>query len=369
MKRGPSFVRWRPEELRVLNRHLSALARREFGSMPAAARACRAELARRGGPPRTLLAVSSRMFEYSVLRGLSWPRIWWSPTELSVVRRYARAVVRGKYPSARAAVPDCQRALARLERLVGRRAQWRPAVSRPDYSVEDQMRQAAHALGWSRQRYAWSPAEDRVLLRHVRWLFEGRFRDAPEAAAACKRALERLLSSSRTAYGILLRLKTEAARVHLPRRFSPLSPAALETVVRYARAASRGEYPGWKEAARACRVELRKSAAAEARRSSVPVRRVVGQSLHTIYTQVLDAAHRLKLPGPRRVLWTPTELRVCASWVRWYDRHRIAPLRRGFWKATVDGLQEELENLGSRRSFGACEYQLRKVRRRLHGMA
>jgi hypothetical protein len=235
----------------------------------------------------------------------------------------------------------------------------------------------AHALGWSQQRHDWAAWEIRVLRRFAGALIEGRFRDAPVAARACRQELVRLARKRhngefmppRTLGAVLPKIKDLVTRTGLARNRSKLARAELRTVERYARAVGRGEYDNWKDAARSCVAELNRKVNAAAVGSPLRVRKAKGHSVHTIHARILDMAHLLKLRGPRRVLWTDAEERVCSAWMNWYDRHRTALRHRGVWTETISGMQAELENAGFRRSPAACDYKIRKMRMRAHGMS
>jgi hypothetical protein len=370
-------ARWRPAELRLLDRYLALVVARRYPSVRKAAEACRQELRRRGLGERTFGTVRCRMILRARQGSFRWPGVHWSDGEKRVLRRHARALLRNGDRSARSIVLACQRDLRRLPLLDRDGILQRPSGGRGFASVYEHVITTAHSLGWSRQSYGWASWESRALRRYSRALIEGRFSDAPTAASACRQELVRLardrsngeLRPPRTVGAIVLKMKDLVARTRLARNRSRLSRGELRIVERYARAVDRGEYDNWKDAARACVTELNRKVNAAAVRSPLRVRKAKGHSMHTIHTRILDVAHRLKLRGPRRVLWTDAEERVCAAWMRWSDRHRTALRHRGVWSETLAGMQEELENAGYRRSLAACESKVRDMRMRAYGVA
>jgi hypothetical protein len=368
---------WRPEELEVIDRYLALVAARRYRSARRAAEPCWRELRRRKLGDRTLGAVHIRMILRARERNLRWPGVHWSESEKRVLRRHARALLHGGRRTASSAVLACQRDLRKLPLFDRAGIQQRPPDGRSQMTVCDHLRKMAHTLGWSQQRRNWDAWESGVLRRYAGALIEGRFRDAPSAARACERELERLASKRHNgeqapprAFGAIMpRLRDLVTRTGLARSGSRLTRTELRTVERYARAVGRGEYGHWSDAARACVAELNRKVSAAAVGNPLRVRKVKGHSVFTIHGRILDVAHGLKLPGPRRILWTDAEKRVCADWTKWYNRRRTALRRRGVWKETVFGMQEQLEAAGFRRSLAACDYKLRKMRMRAQGAA
>jgi hypothetical protein len=302
-----------------------------------------------------------------------WARVDWDERELQIIRRYARGVVHGRYGSALAAARVCKPELDRV----------RPsAYCRPPKTVHDRLLREAHAMGMPRLPGRWTHAENQVLGRHVRALFEGRYRYVHEAAEACSRELRKLYHGHakraggrfgetlpRSTAAVIGVLTQRLGRISLPRYRARLTKAETKLVRKHALAVARGRYPNWLEAAKACRAESMKLYARAPGSIPAALRKADGRSLHTVHTRILDVAHRLGLRGPRRVLWTPVELKVCAGWVRWHDRHRGARRRRHVFSEAVAGLQEDLEKLGHVRSHRACSHQLVRERRRMYGSA
>jgi hypothetical protein len=219
----------------------------------------------------------------------------------------------------------------------------------------------------------------RIIDRYVRALYEGRYRFARAAAAACADELAGM--SRRAELGVARRrrprsvvavhdvLSRRASSFRLPRYKTDLSPEELALIERYARGVERGEYRSWAEAARACSSELQQVYAAAARRSPLPLRRVSGHSPATVLIRMLGLSRQLGLRGPRQHLWSAAEIKVLDSWLRWYERRRGDRRQTGLLRQATEGLQEDIENLGSHRTLSACECKLLFWRRRLHGVA
>ena len=360
----------------MLDRYLALVARRRYRSARQAAEPCRRELRRRKLGDRSFSAIHTRMVIRGHQTNSRWPGVRWSPAEMRVIRRYARALVHVEGRTASSVVLACQRDLRRLPQYDRAGVQQRPPGGRSEITVCSRLRRLAHTLGWSLQRRNWDARESVVLRRYARAVIEGRHRDAPSAARACRRELEQLASRwhnekqvpPRTIGGIEMKLGELVTRTGLARSGTRLTSTDLRTVERYARAVSRGEYGHWSEAARACVAELNQKHNAAAVGNPLRVRKVGGRSVLTIHGRIIKVAHLLNLPGPRRFLWTDTEKRVCAAWARWYDRHRMALRRLGAWKEAASGAQEELENSGYKRTVSACAGMIRKMRMRAEGM-
>jgi len=181
---------WRPEELEVLDRYLALVAKRRYRSARQAAEPCRRELCRRKLGDRSFIAVHTRMVIRGHQTNSRWPGVRWSPAEMRVIRRYARALVHAEGRTASSVVLACQRDLRRLPQYDRTGVQQRPPGGRSEITVCSRLRRLAHTLGWSLQRRNWDARESVVLRKYARAVIEGRFRDAPSAARACRRELE-----------------------------------------------------------------------------------------------------------------------------------------------------------------------------------
>jgi hypothetical protein len=115
-------------------------------------------------------------------------------------------------------------------------------------------------------------------------------------------------------------------------------------------------------------VELDRLYAVAGSRSPIRARRLAGRRFPSVHDKMIKVAHELGLRGPEHRFWTSKEERIHRGWLRWYDRFRTArglgPLR-----AAADGLQEELEEQGFRRTVSACRGHIKEGWLRLHGLA
>jgi hypothetical protein len=374
-----------PGEDRVVDRHAQALLQGRYRGARLAAEACFPQLARlRGGATanreRTLLSVQRHIYKRCRSTGHVWSRTMWRPEDDRVVERHARALVRGRHPHILAAARACRDELNRVSlhphrRLPGDRS---GTYGRSLGAVRNRVLERVHALGLPVLR-PWSRDEMRVIDRYVQALYEGRYRFARAAAAACARELGGTFSHSgrggadrwrpRSAVAVHAVLSRRASGLGLPRYKTDLSQAELALIERHARGVDQGEYQSWAEAARACSAELQQVYAAAARRSPLPLRRVSGHSPATVLARTLALSRQLGLRGPRLHIWNAAEIEVLDSWLHWYERRRGRRRQTGLLCQAADGLQEDIENLGSHRTRNACKDKLVRWRRRLHGMA
>jgi len=357
---------WSPAEKRVVLGFVRALARGRYRSAWAATRDCLRVLARGPGSRRSASAVHTHIIERAHALGIRWPGVDWNERELEVIRRFARAVATGRQPSGAAAARACLLELGRLGRSSHRR---------PFKSLHETLMEEAHRQGVMRAAGPWTPAELRVIRRYVRALVAGRFRYVHEAALPCTRELGAMRGRTgpgrrelRTRLAVKCKLQSECKLLGAPRFRSCLTREESGVVERYARAVDRGEFSRWKDAAEACRDELTRAALVASRRRGVEVHEVTAYNLHTIHVYMLDLSRKLALRGPRRILWTEPELRRCASWARWLERHPTR--RRGMhaFSEAACGLQDELAEIGHSRSIMACRHRLYRDWRRLRGL-
>jgi thiamine kinase-like enzyme len=154
----------------------------------------------------------------------------------------------------------------------------------------------------------------------------------------------------------------------LPRTRNFLTPVERRLLERFARKVDKGELPDWLTAARQCLAEIQRRYANPSRLPPGGPRRLTSHSIHTIHTEILTLAHRLKLRGPRCVRWSDQEMKLLQEWLTWYSRYRrvqrLKPLRQA-----SEGLQEDLEKLGSNRTYTACRAQLTEYHSRRQGAA
>ena len=264
---------------------------------------------RQSGPPTPSAAAARRQKPLYPL---------WSETEDRVVSRFARAIVRGRYPHVKQALPDCRRelapiapglqrtdvaiawrllcraydfglprwmhfwtdqerrllephalALARGEypdaptaaRLVNRAfKQAGLAVRHPDESVRDEILVRARALGRAPCSGCFSPVEDRVIDRFSRALVRNEYRHGAAAVADCHRALARAgITRRRKDAAIANRINDGARALGRVSKFAPWSASGARIIDRFARALVSDSYPSIVAASRACRSALERA--------------------------------------------------------------------------------------------------------------
>jgi hypothetical protein len=355
-------IRLTDEEERVVSRHARALTEGRYHDASRAADACAAALARVADPAarhRPLHFVTLRRRIYSRARhtGRSWGYTRWHPQEDAIVRRYADAVVSGKYPMAQAALQDCRRELGSSGRHPGR----------PAGAVRARLQEYVRALGL--EHYPrWRESEERLYRRYLGLLIEGRYKRVRDAAEACAVQIQRLRGRvrQRSATAVYTRMNHEVSQLGLPRFKGATTPTEQRLIEAYARAADRGKYRNWLLAAEACLAELRQQYGQARRSGLVKVRRVSGHTLSTVHSRLIVTAHRLGLLGVGGRDWTDDEQKLCDAWVRWYERHRHA-VRPPMWREAAEGLQEELQQKGYGRTVCACVSRLQTTRRQFLG--
>jgi hypothetical protein len=108
------FVKWRAPALRVIEQFAQELVAGRYPSIAAASLACQESLERAGRfGTRTEDGLTSKLRKIALAMRKSQFMPRWKRDELRIVDRFARACIRGRYPSANAAVAGCRRALER----------------------------------------------------------------------------------------------------------------------------------------------------------------------------------------------------------------------------------------------------------------
>jgi hypothetical protein len=346
------------EEERIVSRHARDLADGRYHDAGRAAEACVVALTRMPSPvprrrPLSLVNVRARIYSRARRAGRSWVYTRWHPQEDAIVRRYAEAVVSGKYPTTAAALRDCGLELQGSGRHPGR----------PTSAVNARLQEYVRAMGL--ERYPrWRETDERLYRRYLELLIEGRYKRVRDAAEACAVQFRRLHGRvrERSATAIYTRMNHEVSRLGLPRFKGETTPEEQRLIEVYARAADRGEYRNWLLAAEACLAQLRQLYLRARRAGPVQVRRVSGHTLSTVHSRLIETAHRLGLLGVGGRDWTRDEQKVCDAWVKWYERHRRA-VRPPMWRDAAEGLQEELQQRGYGRTVCACKSRLQETRR------
>jgi hypothetical protein len=174
---------WNPAERRVMDGYVRRLASGRYETVRDAAHDChkklkqvRAKLAKaRPGtwdvvPPRTLKTIETYLVRWSRARGRI-VRVWWSPKEDSIVRSYARGVIKGRFKSVAAAAQECRVELGKRSRRRRARQSARFGSSSPRtlWSVKRQLCRFARALHRPWPGSGWTGPELAACRRWVRW--------------------------------------------------------------------------------------------------------------------------------------------------------------------------------------------------------
>ena len=190
------WSRWSADEMKVINRYVAAIQRKEYSRMYAAGADCYRELERlrRSGPARrwTALPRSEKAVTACICRRLRvlhvvTCRSAWTQEESGLLRRYARALAQGHYRDATKAATAC-----RAELLARCQDQARRYAPRALKSVLARLAPLARKLGWPGACGRLHPQEERLLGRFVRKLARKEYASCYQAAVACRAALNRL---------------------------------------------------------------------------------------------------------------------------------------------------------------------------------
>jgi len=331
---------WLPEESKVIDRYIEALAAGRYRYLRDAATACLADLDRlyariRKSTPGHLVAatgrtkgvVQARFRKLLRERGLVWGGSLLLMSESKLVKRYAQALARGRFPDALRAAEEC---LAEVRRLPSEARTIRP---RSLHTIHCAVLTEAHRMRrpWPRARYL--EEEERVMRRFGRALARGVYASAVEATAACRRELARRMGYPRP--GVY---RTSRIRSHLlgcahaagwTSFLEPWSPAAQRVIKRYLRRLYTGEFRSVPAAATECTRELR----------YLPAKMKMGRPARTdaVLRELTRQARRLSLPR-HRTYWHPGELRIIEAYARRVGRGDFAS-----WREAAVACRKELE--------------------------
>jgi hypothetical protein len=293
----------------------------------------------------------------------------WSAAEQRVVRRYAAALVRGRYPDALEAARHCRDELDQKVWSSGRAE----ARTRSLEAVHIRVAQAARKIGRPGVCVRWTEHEKRLLDRYALAIAGGRYLSTHVAARDCCREMARLPARFRGrgpgVRGPAARRSAEAirgklfARAHelLPLRFgTEWAPAEDRIIDRYARAGLARPHDSMRRVAAACHAALVRRSNRSRRRSRLGLRSVSTRSAAAVYIRVRQRMLEL---GRQKVVhqpWTPWQVKVVAKYARWY-RASLGTRRPLSLAGTARSVRAELEKHGVYRSFGGCVIRLRHV--------
>lgn len=226
--------RWGRRDDEVMDRFADAIVNGTYLTISAAVPDCLRALQEAGlGTGRTRKAVAARLLGRAYASGLALRRHKWSEPESRILDELARAVIRGEYASAAAAVPD----------YVARVKQAGLPLRHPTRQVGHQLGRLARALGRAPQVVRLNPKEERVLDKFARAVAAGKYVTVKQAVADCRSALGRTgvphVRSSRAVLSQLVARSRAHGRVPAYARWSA---EEASTADRCARALARGNH-------------------------------------------------------------------------------------------------------------------------------
>lgn len=337
-------VRYTREEKQLFARYARQLASGRYATIADAARACwtaHARLRQRPSPPpaRPLYGIYQTLDVASRKLGRKpAPRLQWTPDSERILRRYALAVAAGRYPNASAAVPDCRRELL---------------LPHSTDSTSRRLRRLAGEAGWSPAAKRWSYAENRIAEPFARAVVRGEYPGVSAAIGDCLTALKAAGMHGRSGMDVKCKLRRLTRKLGLKPRHTRWSASELEVVDRFARRLVEGDFRSTKTATGPCLQALVEA----------------GYGRHTpegIRHKINIAARTLGCPRGWP-LWTEAENRACDSWIVWYERHRRVRRYQPSTQA-IDGLHEDILNLGNERPRRACQAHFLIRRRQSRGL-
>jgi hypothetical protein len=360
---------WKPAERRLVSRYGRALARGRYAELAVAAKECQEEWSRMSGQQpdvfrgRTLLALSNAVRDAA--RSLGWHTggAHRDPRVESAIMRHAKSLARGRWRSGADAARHCA---GELDALYSQH----PAVPRLAlFSVTKSILRKCHDLGMPFIRQRWTADEDALARRYARALVEGRYPSGTKAAESCSRDLARLRAAQghpRRVLDVQVRIAAFAYRLGYPHPYADWTRQEKAILDRHARGVLEGRHSSAATAAVACFGEL----AGHYRRvrEAGRFRAVAGRSASAVLGKMHERVRELGRHGPPNRRWSERERQAAARWLRWYVRPPRPKHRRPLGQA-VEGLKQDIEDMGCARSTSACMCRLSKDRRRAQGMA
>jgi hypothetical protein len=168
----------------------------------------------------------------------------WTHAEDRVVDRFARAIASGRYPTAKAAMPDVRRELARMAR----------ESRRTDVAVRWRLLCRAYDFGLPRRKHSWTDRELRLLGPYASALARGECPDVTTAARLVKRAFKRAgLGMRHPNREIRERIIACAQALGRASTLVHYRPEENRVIDRFSRMLVRNEYPFGKAAVADCR--------------------------------------------------------------------------------------------------------------------
>ena len=245
---------WLPAEARVVDSFVRALVAGRYASAHKAVPDCqraleqlRARALERGKslPLRSHSAVRCRINKQarSAGRPARPAHLPWLPAEARVLDRFVRALVAGRYASAREAAPHCRQGLDRLRARANASGESLP--TRSSRAVWCRISELARDAGRPLRRVRYTREERQLFSRYARRLASGTYATVSDAARACFAAHRQLKPSppSRPFHGIYRTIETASCKLGRTPVFRPMSAKGVLIMRRYAKAIADGRYP------------------------------------------------------------------------------------------------------------------------------
>ena len=364
--------RWSPEERRVLDSYVLALARGKFQSRTEAARALSLDLVRLGHRypgaawlkhRRTLYAIRRAMDRRKGALRLPLERPHWTAEESRILDRYASRVTHSRGYAGTEAARDYLTYVAGLRR---KHPDWPWLRQRRTYAaVEERIRVRSHELGRPYVNVAFSPEEDRVLTRYARDVLAGRCCGIKQAAIRARpeilrlhrmKPLARWAKAERNHSAIWKRIALLANELGRSRPGSRWMPEEDGIVERYASAVAAGRYDAIQAAGKCWQVFARRRTGGARRKGRIPWA-AAHRTLRTVRNRITSRAHELGW-GTQRKPWSPEETAILR---RWSLRYALNPRRRDAdtGRTAIQAIVAELARQGYQRTANACGLRMR----------
>jgi hypothetical protein len=313
--RSNQVPRWTPAENRIIDRFAGRIVEGRYASTRAAVTECWEELVRaRTAAGRTPGAVAQRLSARTREMGRDPAPPSWSRHEAQVARRFAAAVLAGRYPTVSAAVPDCRRVLSSIPH----------AHRRTAIAVRAKLEELSRTMGRPNPEPRWSTDEDRVLGRYARAVVQGKYVSVAAAVTDCLKALDRTATPGRRqAGGVLSRLRDRTRALGRKQPRQDWSPEENAVVDRFVSLVFAGHYRSIPQAVGDCAATL------EALWHETPADRrpPAPHARESVANQMWAHANLVKLPRFGSI-WNEDEMRIVDRYARAVIEHRYPSVRR-----------------------------------------
>ena len=239
---------WSREELRLVKRHASGLARGEYRDARTAVSHIKRVLVKAGRRVRHPDSVfQARVYDSVREMGLQLASRRLGPTQAALIDRFGRALARNEYASGESAAAECSRACVRAGIAHPRSLEW----------LAFRIRAGAKTMGWTPAQRPWKASGVRVINRFAQAVVSGEYPSIVAAVRVCEETLKHAGEfENRTRAGLYITLRTRAINRGLPPARPRWTPDEMRIVDRFARAIVRGEYTTASAAESRCRRAL-----------------------------------------------------------------------------------------------------------------